>query len=96
MKSLKNIESILSLNKYHLFRKYPLKSLAIFGSYSRREQGEESDLDILVEFNDQIGIQFIDLAEEIESLVGSKIDLVSRKGLKDKYFQSIEQDLIYV
>ena len=96
MKSLKNIESILSQNKSHLFQKYPLKSLAIFGSYSRQEQGDESDLDIMVEFNNQIGIQFIDLAEEIEALVGSKIDLVSRKGLKDKYFQSIEQDLIYV
>ena len=40
--------------------------MAIFGSYSRRDHTEMSDLDILVEFTDKIGIQFVDLAEEIE------------------------------
>lgn len=70
--------------------------MAIFGSYSRIEQNENSDLDILVEFNDKIGIRFIDLADEIEKIVGFKVDLVSRKGIKAKYLQSIDSDLIYV
>ena len=75
---------------------YPLKSMAIFGSYSRKENNDNSDLDILVEFKDKIGIRFIDLAEEIENIVGFKVDLVSKKGIKDKYLQSIISDLIYV
>ena len=53
-------------------------------------------LDLLVEFNGKIGIRFIDLAEEIERIIGFKVDLVSRNGLKDKYYQVIKADLIYV
>lgn len=96
MRTLQEIKFILSNNKQRLFTKYPIKSMAIFGSYSRREQNDNSDLDILVEFKDKIGIRFIDLAEEIESIVGFKIDLVSKKGVKEKYLLAIDSDLIYV
>ena len=70
--------------------------MAIFGSFSRMENNENSDLDILVEFKDKIGIRFIDLADEIENIVGFRVDLVSKNGIKDKYLQSIDPDLIYV
>jgi predicted nucleotidyltransferase len=70
--------------------------LAIFGSYARNQQTEESDLDILVEFNRPIGLAFIDLAEELEHILKLKVDLVSKKGLKERYLKSIEQELEYV
>ncbi|MFA9392542.1 MAG: nucleotidyltransferase family protein [Prolixibacteraceae bacterium] len=44
-----------------MFNDYPIKSMAIFGSYSRSEQNDSSDLDILVEFSDKIGIRWITL-----------------------------------
>ncbi len=96
MKTLQEIKSDLMENKQRLCAKYPIKALAIFGSYARNEQTESSDLDLMVEFNDKIGIQFIDLADEIENYIGLKVDLVSRKGIKEKYFQAIKSDLIYV
>ncbi len=96
MKTLQEIKLTLGRHKQHLFSDYPIKSLAIFGSYARREQSDESDLDIVVEFNDKIGIRFIDLAEELEKLIGFKVDLVSRKGIKEKYYQNIQSDLTYV
>lgn len=70
--------------------------MAIFGSYARKEQTDSSDLDILVEFSDQIGVRFIDLAEELENIIGFKVDLVSKKGIKEKYLKAIDSDLIYV
>jgi uncharacterized protein len=70
--------------------------MALFGSFSRKEQNESSDLDILVEFDGKIGIRFIDLAEEIEQLVGLKVDLVSKKGVKEKFLEAISNELIYV
>jgi predicted nucleotidyltransferase len=70
--------------------------MAIFGSYSRGENNAASDLDILVEFNDKIGVEFIDLADEMEEILGLKVDLVSKNGVKPKYLQSITSDLIYV
>ena len=96
MKTLQEIKLTLSKNKPYLFAEYPIESIAIFGSYARKEQNEESDLDLMVEFKGKIGIRFIDLANEIENLIGFKVDLVSRKGIKDKYYQSISSDLIYV
>lgn len=96
MKTLQEVQSTLHKHKDELFAKYPIRALAIFGSYARNEQMEKSDVDIMVEFGDKIGIRFIDLAEEIESLIGSKIDLVSKNGIKEKYYKVIKDDLIYV
>jgi uncharacterized protein len=64
MKTLQEIESALSKHKNILFQDYPIKSIAIFGSYSRSEQNDSSDLDILLEVSGRIGVRFIDLAEE--------------------------------
>lgn len=96
MKSLSEIQSILGRNKNRLFISYPIKSLAIFGSFARNENNELSDIDILVEFNGKIGIRFIDLANELEKLMELKVDLVSKKGIKKRFLESIEEDLIYV
>jgi predicted nucleotidyltransferase len=96
MKTLQEIKSTLGNHKSRLFHDYPIKSMAIFGSYSRKEQKDTSDLDILVEFSDNIGVRFIDLAEELESIIGFKVDLVSKRGIKEKYLNSINSDLIYV
>ena len=96
MRSLGEIKSVLSNHKQHLFTDYPIKSMAIFGSFSRNENKENSDLDIVVEFNDKIGIRFIDLADEIENIIGFKVDLGLKKGIKEKYLKAIDSDLIYV
>ena len=96
MRTLHEIKNTLSSHKNRLFDDYPIKSMAIFGSYSRKEQNDDSDLDILVEFSDRIGIRFIDLADDLEKIVGFKVDLVSKKGIKEKYLKAIDSDLIYV
>lgn len=96
MKTTQQIKSALLSHKQRLFSKYPIKSMAIFGSYARNEQMGHSDIDIMVEFHDKIGIRFIDLADEIEELIGQKVDLVSKNGIKEKYYEAIKSDLIYV
>jgi predicted nucleotidyltransferase len=96
MKTVQEIEKTLCSNKGRLFYDYPIKSMAIFGSYSRNEQNNLSDLDILVDFNETIGIRFIDLADELESIIGFKVDLVSKNGMKENYLHSIFKDLRYV
>jgi predicted nucleotidyltransferase len=74
MKTLLEIKSTLGKHRQYLFRSYPIESMAIFGSYARSEQTDDSDVDIIVEFNDKIGIRFIDLADEIEKLIGHKVE----------------------
>ena len=96
MQTLQEIKSALSFHKNRLFHDYPVESMAVFGSYSRKEQNNISDLDILVEFSGKIGIRFIDLAEELEKINGCKVDLVSAKGIQEKYLKAIRSDLVYV
>jgi predicted nucleotidyltransferase len=96
MRTLQDIRITLNKHKSDLLNKYPIKSMAIFGSFARNEQTDDSDLDLMVEFNDKIGIRFIDLADELEDYIGIRVDLVSRKGLKDRYFRAIKSELVYV
>ena len=96
MKSLAEIKNILSSNKDYLSGKYNIKQLAIFGSYSRSEETKNSDLDIMIEFNKPIGIEFIDLANELEKILNIKVDLVSKKGIKPQYFSRIQNEMIII
>ncbi len=50
----------------------------------------------MVDFSEPVGLAFVDLADELERLLRMKVDLVSRGGIKPKYFAVIEPDLIYV
>lgn len=76
--------------------RYPIRSMAVFGSAVRGDFTPSSDIDIFVEFDGFVGSRFIDLAEELEAGLERKVDLVSRNGIKPKYFEAIQSDLKYV
>lgn len=96
MTNRQSIISLLQSAKSALEQKYGIKELALFGSYSRNEATADSDVDVLVDFSKPIGLAFVDLADELEQILQMRVDLVSRNGIKPKYFQSIESELIYV
>ena len=66
-------------------RRYGVKELSLFGSAVRGEMRPDSDIDIMVEFEPcvRVGlIKFESLVEELESLAGRRVDLVTKRGLK--------------
>lgn len=65
-----------------LRRRYPVASLAVFGSWARGEQRADSDLDLLVEFDGPIGWQIVTLEDELSARLGVKVDLVPRRALR--------------
>jgi predicted nucleotidyltransferase len=77
-----------------LSRRYPIRRLALFGSWARGEALEKSDVDVLVDVDPSIGMRFVDLAEELERALGRPVDLVSRNGIKPAYWVRIEPELI--
>ena len=92
-----NILATLKQAKPALQKKYGVKDIALFGSYSRNTAvAGKSDVDVMVAFSQPIGLAFVDLADELEQLLQTRVDLVSRNGIKPKYFTVIEPDLIYV
>ena len=70
--------------------------MAIFGTLVKNEQNADSDVDLIVEFNHNVGIKFNDLADELESIIDIKVDLVSKNGIKEKYYKMIQPDFVYV
>ena len=96
MYSKAKILQILKDRKPDLQKRYPISELGLFGSYARDDFNEHSDIDILVDFDDRIGIGFISLAHELEDMFKTKIDLVSRKGIKSRYLSFVEKNLIHV
>ncbi|MCK9423537.1 MAG: nucleotidyltransferase domain-containing protein [Bacteroidales bacterium] len=91
-----HITNILKANKLDLLARYHLKSIGIFGSFTREDFKDDSDIDILIDYEQPIGIEFIDLAEELEKILNLKVDLVSKNGVKPKYLEEIQKDLVYV
>ena len=74
---------------------FPLRRLALFGSYARGTQlSGISDVDILVEVEPSIGLGFVTLAERLEEILGTRVDLVSRRALKPALWNRIEPELI--
>ena len=82
--------------KPHLQREYAVSRVGLFGSIARGTHTDNSDVDILVEFERPVGIEFIDLSDLLEKEFNRKVDVVSIKGIKDKYFKEIEKDIVYV
>lgn len=77
---------------FDLCRKHRVKTLSVFGSILTDRFNDQSDVDLLVNFDttdhekwDYV-TNYFDFQEALESIFGRKVDLIVEKGLKNKYF----------
>ena len=96
MKTGDEILELLAQAMPELRRKFKVSRLALFGSYARGEQRSDSDVDILVDVDPSIGLEFVSMADKIEGLIGVPVQVVSRRAVKPRMLKHIEKDLIYV
>lgn len=96
MKNIEELKKIVASHRTEIEERYHVKSIAIFGSYARNEQSEESDVDILVEFKEPVGLTFIHLADYLEELLGVKVDLLTPAAIKPNRREYIMEEAIYV
>ena len=96
MKNLQEIKSIIAQNKPVLNKKYKVKKIAIFGSYARGDFSSKSDVDVLVEFKEPVGLLFVHLADFLEEILGTKVDLLTPDSIKPNRKKYIMEDLISV
>ena len=84
----------------YLVSEYGLRRIGLFGSYSKGIQTEDSDIDIIAEFESPIGLRFVEFAEYLEESLGKKIDILTPDGVKGiivkKIVEDIETNVIYV
>jgi hypothetical protein len=97
MQDVESIKRTLLQHKAELRDRFKVKNIGVFGSYVRGEQNRQSDVDVLVEFEQPIGLfEFMDLEMYLSNLLGVKVDLVSKKALKPHIGEHILKEVIMV
>jgi predicted nucleotidyltransferase len=91
-----SIEEIISKIKVFFIDK-PISKAYLFGSYARNEQTQESDVDILVDFEKQANLfDLIRLQQNLSELLNLKVDLLSSRGVSKFMLPYIEKDKVLV
>jgi len=88
---------ILEAHRQELRDRFSVKSLRLFGSVARDEASEQSDVDVLVDFDETPSLfGFLRLQGYLRDLLGTKVDLVTESGLKERARPYVEKDAINV
>jgi len=97
MKTLEEICELIRAHQDELYRRYKARVVGIFGSYVRGEQREDSDLDLLAEFDKTASLLDLGGAQVLLSeLLGVKVDLVPREDIRPELKESIESAAVEV
>jgi len=86
----------LSDSKPILYKDYSVKQIGLFGSFSDDSNTDESDIDLLVEFEKPIGWKYFSLEIYLETVFGRKIDLVTKNALKEQIKDNILSQVKYI
>jgi hypothetical protein len=99
MKTFEQIKSTLAKHKEELRLKYKIKEIGIFGSYVKGEQKKQSDIDILVEFEETADLSlldFIGIENYLSDVLGIKVDLVEKHTLKPRIGKHVLEEVVRI
>jgi len=92
--------ALLRQSRTYLAAEFGVKRISLFGSYAQGQPAEESDVDLIVEFERPIGFRFVELAEYLEHLLGRNVDLLTPAGIQGIRLPwvaaDIEESIVYV
>ena len=96
MKQADEIKRKLTQCKPELKSGFQVKEIGIFGSYVRNEQNKNSDLDVLVEFEEEPGLfKFLELENYLKTILRVKVDLVMKNALKPQIGKHVLSEVVY-
>jgi len=97
MKTFPEIREILHSHENDLLSKFGIIGLSVFGSVVRGETREDSDIDILVNFNCPVGLlKLIDAENYLSDLLGSKVDLIPFDEVRPELQEQIYNEAVQV
>lgn len=97
MMTLKEINNILKEYREEILLKYRANVKGIFGSYVRTEENKESDIDVLVEFEDNANlIDFVGLSLYLEEKLKCRVDVVPEDAIRKELKPSILREAVYI
>jgi predicted nucleotidyltransferase len=87
----------LSAHRQELAQRFGVKQLSLFGSAARDQLREDSDVDLLVEFDgDATYDGYFKLQDYLQALLGRTVDLVTERGFKPRSRQHVQKDLVRI
>ncbi|WP_096703168.1 nucleotidyltransferase family protein [Magnetospirillum sp. 15-1] len=90
MRTIDDIIGQLRAMQPDLRQRYHLREMGVFGSYVRGEQHEDSDLDVLVEFDEGTTLlDYVGLQMELSDALGLRVELANKKTLKPRIGRTI-------
>lgn len=96
MKTKDEILKTLEVLKGKLKEKYKVKDIGIFGSVVREKQKETSDIDVLVDFEDDADLfDLMGLALFLEEKLNQKVDVVSKRALREEVKEGVLKEVAY-
>jgi len=90
-----DVITVLKKHEPEIKDEFHVKRIGLFGSYVRHEENEESDIDILVEFEEPTLHNFMGLIYYLEKLFSRKVDLVTQKSLSPYLRPIVEKEVIW-
>jgi predicted nucleotidyltransferase len=97
MRDAEDIREELAALKPQLQERYPIDDLGVFGSYARGEQQPDSDLDVIVTFEEPVTLfDLVRLEEELTRRLDITVDLVTGDSLKPRVATRVAEDVVYV
>jgi len=101
-KGLPPVQDVLSIDAIKdiiepICLEYPIRKIGIFGSYARGQANEESDIDLVIEFNSEIGLfAFSGLKVRFENALKRTIDLVEPETMVESIRKNMEREVIFI
>jgi len=97
MRDAEEIQEELAALKPQLRERYPIDDLGVFGSYARGKQRPDSDLDVIVTFEEPVTLfDLVRLEEELTRRLDVTVDLVTGDSLKPRVATRVAKDVVYV
>lgn len=97
MKTLEDIKQTLAQSKPLLWENYHITKVGIFGSYARGEQTEQSDVDVLIDYEQAPTLfKLVELRNYLSELMEMKVDVVTKNGLKPRIRDRVLSEVIYL
>lgn len=100
MLSKDQITALLKERSAYLAAEYGVQRIGLFGSYVQGNYDQDSDIDLVIEFERPIGLRFVTLVEDLEALLGREVDVLTPAGLQGirvgHIAEEIEKSIEYV
>ena len=91
---MKAIE-ILRDHEQEIKRRFAVRRIGLFGSFVRGEETKESDIDIIVEFEDPTFRNFMNLAFFLEDIFSRRVDLLTPEGISHRIRPYVEKEVVW-